>query len=302
MRRALPLGRLLILAFALSAVGAAPSHATFPGANGRLIYQAPADGHVQLFSIGADGRGFRQLTHLVDSDAVAPEWSQDGTRVVFARDFAGNKRGEYLDIVTMNPDGSGMHALGLHGLNGDPNFGPDGAIAWAVSGGLSIRKADGTSTMIAASGDNGSPVFSPDGKQIAFTHASGGPPAIYVVGADGTHLRRLTAPAGGVADKIDWSPDGSRIVFSAPAFGGTGRSSNLFTVRVDGTGLKQLTHANDGVVNNGADSWSPDGKEIAFVSNRSGTYQIWVMGADGTHVRQLTRGGEAHRAAWGART
>jgi TolB protein len=52
-------------------------------------------------------------------------------------------------------------------------------------------------------------------------------------------------------------------------------------------------------VNNGADSWSPDGTRVAFVSNRTGTYQIWTMNADGTNVSQLTRGREAHRAAWG---
>jgi WD40-like Beta Propeller Repeat len=47
------------------------------------------------------------------------------------------------------------------------------------------------------------------------------------------------------------------------------------------------------------DSWSPDGRKIAFVSNRTGTYEIYVMNADGSGVSQLTRGPEAHRAAWG---
>jgi TolB protein len=60
-----------------------------------------------------------------------------------------------------------------------------------------------------------------------------------------------------------------------------------------------LTHTTGGIVHNGADSWSPDGKKIAFVSNRTGTYQIYTMDADGTGVRQLTDGPEAHLAAWG---
>ena len=73
----------------------------------------------------------------------------------------------------------------------------------------------------------------------------------------------------------------------------------MFTIHPDGSGLVQLTHSTGGTVNNGADSWSPDGAHIAFVSNRSGTYQIWVMDADGSNVVQLTHGSEAHRAAWG---
>jgi TolB protein len=61
----------------------------------------------------------------------------------------------------------------------------------------------------------------------------------------------------------------------------------------------QLTHSRGGKVNNGADSWSPDGKKIAFVSNRGGVYQIYVMNADGSNVTRVTRGAEAHLAAWG---
>ena len=64
-------------------------------------------------------------------------------------------------------------------------------------------------------------------------------------------------------------------------------------------GYSYPTHDTGGKINNGADSWSPDGRKIAFASNRAGTPQVFVMNADGSGVTQLTHGSESHFAAWG---
>ena len=113
--------------------------------------------------------------------------------------------------------------------------------------------------------------------------------------ANGTHERRLTKPARGVGSKIDWSPDGSTIAFSAV----TGTSSNLFTIHPDGTGPKQLTDV-PAKVNDLLDSWSPDGKQLAFISDAAGAFQIYAMTADGGSAIQVTHGPESHLAAWGS--
>ena len=170
--------------------------------------------------------------------------------------------------------------------------------------GFAFSRADGNGfRTIRIAGEISSPTFSPDGKRIAFRRQwSERRSAIFVVSANGGRARQVVAPAGGVADKIDWSPDGSGIVFSAPVFGEkSGQpSSNVFTIRPDGSGLRQLTHARGGKVNNGADSWSPDGKRIAFVSNRGGAYQIYLMNADGTQATAVTHStAGAHLASWG---
>jgi TolB protein len=81
-----------------------------------------------------------------------------------------------------------------------------------------------------------------------------------------------------------------------------GISGNVFTVRPDGSGRVKITDSRGGKIHNGLDSWSPDGKKIAFASNRTGTYEIYVMTANGSGVTQLTRGSEAHFASWGSRT
>jgi len=171
--------------------------------------------------------------------------------------------------------------------------------------GFAFSRADGNGfRTIRIAGEISSPTFSPDGKRIAFRRQwSERRSAIFVVSANGGRARQVVAPAGGVADKIDWSPDGSGIVFSAPVFGEkSGQpSSNVFTIRPDGSGLRQLTHARGGKVNNGADSWSPDGKQIAFWSMRGDRWDVEFVealyelevDAEGAEPRRLTEPDES---------
>jgi dipeptidyl aminopeptidase/acylaminoacyl peptidase len=84
------------------------------------------------------------------------------------------------------------------------------------------------------------------------------------------------------------SPDGSTIVFSRGFVDMTRdqNQSNLWVIDVEGQRLRQLT---DGAWRDTAPTWSPDGRRIAFLSNRSGSSQIHVMWVDTREVLQLTR-------------
>jgi TolB protein len=191
---------------------------------------------------------------------------------------------------------------------------------------VQVMRADGTGRRRLTTGPHREidARWSPDGRTISFTRmldTSGRVTSIWLMNADGTHKRRVAS--GGEArwspngrellfsrfdarDRLnlfvlnlatrrvvqltkspqydepgDWSPDGSAIVFSRE-----GANADVYRVRPDGTGLRRLTR---GPADDYACCFAPDGRSIAFTSNRSGHQQVWTMRADGTHLRNASR-------------
>jgi len=108
--------------------------------------------------------------------------------------------------------------------------------------------------------DDWPPVWSPDGKQIAFTTSRDGFTEIYVMNADGSGLTRLTNhPAHD--NSPAWSPDGRQIAFMSYRDGDP--YGEIYLMNADGSDLKNLTN---NPANDDGPVWSPDGKQIAFSS------------------------------------
>jgi TolB protein len=125
--------------------------------------------------------------------------------------------------------------------------------------------------------------YSADGSKIAYCSGQGGGPVqVWTMNQDGTDKQQITHMTN-PAIFPDFSPDGSKIVFSAKPAGSSKR--DIYVINSDGTGLTQLTSdAGD----NSYAAFSPNGTKIVFTSNRSGIPQVWLMHADGSHQRQLT--------------
>ena len=135
-----------------------------------------------------------------------------------------------------------------------------------------------------------SAAWSPDGKRIAFGSDRDGHYEIYVMNADGSNVVRLTnTPA--LSRQPTWSPDGKSIAFSSEMDGNweiyivpSSGAANV-PANSDASAIVRLTNVS---AYDWEPAWSPDGKSIAFTSNRYGGNQIFRMDTDGSHVRQLT--------------
>jgi Tol biopolymer transport system component len=158
-------------------------------------------------------------------------------------------------------------------------FGLGGGVAWGL---LIVALISGCSE------DPGGVDVAPPGPGgIAFVSTRDGNQEIYLMNSDGSGQVNLTNNPGYDAGPV-WSPSGARIAFvgtRGPDIDTMYVPSEIYVMNADGSGQVNLTH------NPAADhspAWAPDGKEIAFVSNRDGNDEIYLMNADGSGQVNLT--------------
>jgi Tol biopolymer transport system component len=212
----------------------------YTGENGDLCYPGPATNCVvgELWRIDADGSGDRKLFYAADH----PAWSPDGRRMLF-RDFVvGESGGAVGNLKVAWPDGSHVRTL----FKGE-----------------------------AIDGQRALPTWSPDGKWIAFNIWRGESHRLYVIRADGSHLRLLvdgTYPA--------WSPNGKLIAFERFR---RGSPYSIWVISPTGKHARRITS------NGECPTWSPRGKRLAYLTQNwdfRHPSRLVVVGADG-HGRKV---------------
>jgi TolB protein len=142
---------------------------------------------------------------------------------------------------------------------------------------LFVMNADGTNyqKLAESEADDITPVWSPDGRRIAFVSQRDGNREVYLVSADSLTGAGSIGPLNITQHPAEdwapaWSPDGQQIAFSSNRQG----NWEIFIVNADGSGLKQIT--NDGA-GNLSPVWSPDGQAMAYASKRDGDWEIYTM-------------------------
>jgi Tol biopolymer transport system component len=129
------------------------------------------------------------------------------------------------------------------------------------------------------------PAWSPEGR-IVYSGCLGDACGIILMRADGSAPRQVAA--GGTETNPEVSPDGRQVAFMSQRDG----NWEVYVADLEasaaaiatGANLQRLTRdpANDGLP-----AWSPDGRYLAFVSDRDGAWAVWLMRADGGGQRRL---------------
>jgi TolB protein len=160
-------------------------------------------------------------------------------------------------------------------------------IAYVVKSGanryeLHIADADGQNAQAALKSKEPiiSPVWSPDGRRLAYVSFENKKPVIYVHSLS-SGQRIVVANFKGSNSAPAWSPDGRKLAVVLSKEGG----SQIFTVNADGSGVQRLTTAS-GI--NTEPFFSPDGQSIYFTSDRGGSPQIYRSSVTGGDAQRVT--------------
>ncbi|MGZ4337687.1 MAG: hypothetical protein ACXVRA_10270 [Gaiellaceae bacterium] len=215
-------------------------------------------GFARVVVVNADGSGERVIKRVFTEERGDLAWSPDGRTILYTR--VNRTRGR-LTLALMRADGGGEHDLAAADVGFPPGiptrppaaWSPDGSRIYYLDGnsGLSVIDRDGTHRRRLVTTKAAGLVrvldfaLSPDGKLIAFTGGDGKRHHIYLIGSDGSQLRKLNDLAWD--EQPAWSPDGKQLVFAGLVTlkGGDAASHEQIYV-IDATGRNRRNLSNDG--------------------------------------------------------
>jgi Tol biopolymer transport system component len=244
--------------------------------------------HPNLYLMDAQGNNIVRLTGWT-SDAGSPAWSSDHKHVALVRARLDATNTRHEDIYLIDADGSHKHwaRSSPSSFNiTDPSWSPDGSrlVVTVVLQGkpylATLDLATGNTAFVWGDGnlvEGREPSYDATGERIVYV-GNGGKSVnwIYngwVYGAVGSQT---------IVASPSLSPDGKKILYTG-LVNNTNPEIFVYTPSISST--KRLTYS---AGSDGEATWSPDGSKIAFVSHRSGQFQIWTMSATGGTATRIT--------------
>lgn len=256
----------------------------------RIAFVTGSLGGSQISVMNADGSDQRLLASGRFNSL--PEWSPEGRRIAFISNRTGSD-GVYViaaeggDPVVLtaelpvllgfswSPDGTRL-IFAAEKFEVESNLGPFPTFRRESVIDVAYASGRNRTTLVRDTVWNSGPVWSPDGRRIAFDCAG----AICAMNPDGSNRVQLTSQRG-YSGPV-WSPDGRHIAFVLYHE----RKWQILVMNADGRGQFQLSGPGEG----NWPTWSPDGRRIIYAARRGGLWQLYSVNADGTGETQLTQG------------
>jgi serine/threonine protein kinase/Tol biopolymer transport system component len=259
-----------------------------------VVYSSKRNGIQQICLARLDGRSPVQLT-VNDTNSEVLDISADGTKILYS-----TSRDE-CDLWSATVDHPKESQLTSDiGIELWPDVAPDGKTivfqSTRTTTGASLfnsvlwsRSLAGEAAPTQLAPDGFAPLWSPNGRQIAFLRYANGPSDLWMMHATGGDAKPLTKGGivfGGYAmlpynrfqtQDFQWSPDGTRLIYCANTSG----VANVWQIAVDGSGATQLSNNSEASLHFFNPTWSPDGQRVAWLAlstvQKKPAWSVWLM-------------------------
>lgn len=260
-----------------------------------LFVHYTEDFFYELYSINIDGTN-QMLIDRADRYCGSANWSPTDTKIIYSK--SRNESTDDKDLILFDFISKEKITLTESGNNFSARFSVDNKIAYCqqnnTSNSIYLMNIDGTNKELIIS-DGSNPIWSPDGKRIAYiSRGEIGSPQIFVTNDNGSDSKQLTdtylrswdsgfPPFGNY--NPHWTSDGKKIVYQSDVNDGM---PEIYIMNSDGSHQKRLT---DTERRNESPEISSDGEFIIFSSNRDLSYghDIFVMGINGSNQYPLSK-------------